>query len=546
MGLAHTTAGARPHSLPLLRWGALGVLLLLEIIVLSVRFDAQTVAEGSEWWAKALKHGLLAHVAITFVLTTLVFGAAPLRREYRHVPEQFTHVPGFWMFLVGHLVTVVVFYQLTARVLEGDIRSSASPGLWVIVWAATGLASGVLWALSLLRWSLWQRLAKVGAGALLAGMCVGVIAGGAYKFNLAWRPLSETTLWSVDWTLRQLGMETVCQPADGVIGTPSFQVRIDRECSGYEGIGLIWIFLSVYLWVFRQRLRFPQALLLLPLGTALSWTGNILRIVSLICFGTWVSPELAESSFHSLAGWLLFNGLALGLVLVTQRSPFFAVAEHHHATARTSNSTAPYLLPLLAILATAMVTGLFTKGFDGWYPLRVVVAGACLWYYRQTYRQWSWAWSWPAAAVGTVVFLMWIGLETLLGADTANSSVVASLAALAGPLRLGWLVFRVVGTVITVPLAEEIAFRGYLTRRLQASRFEEVPLGRFTWFSFLASSVLFGALHGRWLAGTLAGMLFALVLYRRGRVGDAVLAHSTANALLAGYVLATGSWELWS
>jgi membrane protease YdiL (CAAX protease family) len=51
---------------------------------------------------------------------------------------------------------------------------------------------------------------------------------------------------------------------------------------------------------------------------------------------------------------------------------------------------------------------------------------------------------------------------------------------------------------------------------------------------------------GRWLAGTLAGMLYAIALYRRGQLVDAVLAHGTTNALLAVYVLTTGSWSLWS
>jgi hypothetical protein len=42
---------------------------------------------------------------------------------------------------------------------------------------------------------------------------------------------------------------------------------------------------------------------------------------------------------------------------------------------------------------------------------------------------------------------------------------------------------------------------------------------------------------GRWLAGTLDGMAYAAALYRRGRVGEALYAHMTTNALIAGYVL---------
>jgi CAAX prenyl protease-like protein len=110
----------------------------------------------------------------------------------------------------------------------------------------------------------------------------------------------------------------------------------------------------------------------------------------------------------------------------------------------------------------------------------------------------------------------------------------------------GWILFRVLGAVITVPLAEELAFRGYLLRKLIASDFGSVPFDSFTWTSFIVSSLAFGALHQSWVAGILAGTLFALAMYRRGRLADAIAAHATANVLLAVYVLTTGSWSLWT
>jgi membrane protease YdiL (CAAX protease family) len=65
---------------------------------------------------------------------------------------------------------------------------------------------------------------------------------------------------------------------------------------------------------------------------------------------------------------------------------------------------------------------------------------------------------------------------------------------------------------------------------MQAMTFMVLPQA---WFSFLLSPVRFGLLHNRWLAGIIAGMLFALALYRCGQLGDAVVAHVTANALIA-------------
>jgi membrane protease YdiL (CAAX protease family) len=62
----------------------------------------------------------------------------------------------------------------------------------------------------------------------------------------------------------------------------------------------------------------------------------------------------------------------------------------------------------------------------------------------------------------------------------------------------------------------------------------------------LLSSVVFGALHGeRWLAGTIAGVIYATAMLRRRSIGDAVAAHATTNALIAGLVLIGGHWQLW-
>jgi CAAX prenyl protease-like protein len=99
-----------------------------------------------------------------------------------------------------------------------------------------------------------------------------------------------------------------------------------------------------------------------------------------------------------------------------------------------------------------------------------------------------------------------------------------------------------------VPLAEELAFSGYLIRKLVSSHFVSPNAARFTWLSFLGSLVLFGVLHSEWLLGTLARMIFTLAFYRRKLICDAVTAHSTANAIamLSLYVMASRSWSVWS
>jgi CAAX prenyl protease-like protein len=100
--------------------------------------------------------------------------------------------------------------------------------------------------------------------------------------------------------------------------------------------------------------------------------------------------------------------------------------------------------------------------------------------------------------------------------------------------------------VITVPIAEELAFRGYLARRLVSREFDTVPFSNLTILSVCLSSVAFGLMHGNhWVVGILAGLAYAAVLTWRGRIGDAVVAHATSNLLLAAWVLLRGDWAWW-
>jgi membrane protease YdiL (CAAX protease family) len=66
-------------------------------------------------------------------------------------------------------------------------------------------------------------------------------------------------------------------------------------------------------------------------------------------------------------------------------------------------------------------------------------------------------------------------------------------------------------------------------------------------FSIMAiffSSLAFGMLHGAWLAGTVAGIVYAVVRWRTQSLVNAIYAHGITNALIFGYAAATGEWHL--
>ncbi len=265
-----------------------------------------------------------------------------------------------------------------------------------------------------------------------------------------------------------------------------------------------------------------------------------MRIVALILIGVHDAP-LALGGFHSAAGWILFNALCFGIVAASWQ--FESLSKVKLDAAPRHLDAAFYLVPLLAIAVTAMITHAFTIDFDFLYPMRVIAVLAALLYFRGRLATIEWSPSIAAIASGAVVFVIWVAFAR--GGDAGSAGFVDGLRQLSPSQSMLWLIFRVFGAVVTVPIAEELAFRGYLIRKFIASDFETVPLREFTWVSFIASSVLFGALHHEWIAGAIAGMLFAYAMYRRGSLGDAIYAHATANALLAAYVLITGHWSLW-
>jgi CAAX prenyl protease-like protein len=146
---------------------------------------------------------------------------------------------------------------------------------------------------------------------------------------------------------------------------------------------------------------------------------------------------------------------------------------------------------------------------------------------------------------GAAIFLVWIAPAFWIKAPSA-SPLGTALADLPTMARLTWIAFRVAAAAVTVPIAEELAFRGYLARRLIHREFDAVPFSNLTILSIAVSSVIFGLLHGQhWITGILAGLAYAAVLKRRGRIGDAVVAHATSNLLLAALVLLRGDWAQW-
>jgi exosortase E/protease (VPEID-CTERM system) len=382
------------------------------------------------------------------------------------------------------------------------------------------------------------------------------------------------TIRSLELVLRLLLPGLIVDAPNHTIGTAQFSALIKPTCSGVEGLGLVLVFTSVWLWSSRKECRFPQALLLVPFALVCIWWLNIVRLSILIIVGAKLNPEIALVGIHSHVGWIAFIVVALGFFLATQRLSWVRKApssvlcpdgqpqiggltaiagapEHLSEDRGESPVIRAYLVPFLAILAASFVSKAASGYFEWLYPLRFAAAVIALWYFRAELKKLNWRIGWMSPLAGVAIFLVWIA-PSWWAHQRAASPLGPALAALSPGARWAWIAIRVAAAVVTVPIAEELAFRGYLARRFVSHEFDCVSFSSLTVLPVVFSSVVFGMMHmqnmsdgNHLLVGTLAGIAYALVLRWRGRMGDAVAAHAISNLLLAAWVLGFGDWAQW-
>lgn len=176
------------------------------------------------------------------------------------------------------------------------------------------------------------------------------------------------------------------------------------------------------------------------------------------------------------------------------------------------------------------------------YPLKIVVVAVCLIYFWGVYKQEiRFSFEWLAVMSGIFVFLLWVLLEGMypqIGYSEFDPNGYAHDMYTA-------IAFRMAGATLVVPVMEELFWRSFALRFTIRSDFRLVPLGQFSWFSFLFVSILFGLEHHRWLVGIFAGMVYAGVLYKSRNLFTPILSHAITNFVLSLYVLWTQNWSFW-
>ena len=207
-------------------------------------------------------------------------------------------------------------------------------------------------------------------------------------------------------------------------------------------------------------------------------------------------------------------------------------------------------MALLALRGSLPPEGLFGLDPRWVYGLTVLVVGALLaWFWReygelvaQTLPSLSEAAL--AVLVGVLVFGLWINLDApwmRLGEASAGFVPTDAQGALLWPL----IAVRWVGASLLVPVMEELFWRSFLMRWVQSPQFESVLPQSVGVKAIVLSTFVFMLAHTLWLAAIIAGLAYAWLYVRTGKLWVPIIAHAVTNGMLGVWVVTTGKWAFW-
>lgn len=151
---------------------------------------------------------------------------------------------------------------------------------------------------------------------------------------------------------------------------------------------------------------------------------------------------------------------------------------------------------------------------------------------------------WEAVAVGLAVFAAWISLDHpwMVIGDPGSGFVPLDRE---GRIDLPLAALRFAALAAVVPVMEELFWRSFLMRRIDARDFLGRDPRRTTLAAWTASSVLFASEHSMWVAGLVAGAAYGGLYARSGNLRSPLISHAITNGTLGLWILATGQWRYW-
>ncbi len=217
-----------------------------------------------------------------------------------------------------------------------------------------------------------------------------------------------------------------------------------------------------------------------------------------------------------------------------------------------------YTLPMAAFLALIWVgtLGAETPAGNTAYPwayvARALLVGIMLIAFRRAFTRIKWNHWWLGLIVGLLGAAQWIGMQLWLQDHFKffkPEGISFNPDAFFPDPRLRWafIILRLFGAALVVPVMEELFWRDFAWRTIIAPNdFKLAHVGEWDWKAFVIVPLIFSAVHGNWWLTAIvwAFLIGALLAYTKS-LGACMIAHATTNLLLGLYVLHTKQWFFW-
>jgi CAAX prenyl protease-like protein len=232
----------------------------------------------------------------------------------------------------------------------------------------------------------------------------------------------------------------------------------------------------------------------------------------------------SPAAAHSAADAPMFSHAAWARIAPFAAYLFFIVFGDVLERMGVAASSLLWLYPL-KIAIVALLLALFWRRYAELRPFRLPSSQALI-----------------ALATGVVVLILWVSLDAgwmIFGSPSGFDPQREG--------RIDWLLvaIRIAGAALVVPVMEELFWRSFLMRWVQADDFEKVEPSQLGIKSFIVTVLLFGFEHNLWLAGIVAGAAYSLLYMRHRTLWSPILAHAVTNGLLGIWVVRTGNWSYW-
>ncbi len=461
----------------------------------------------------------------------------------KRIRDQRSSLKIFFIFLL-HLSLFATAVIFTFSLFQVNQRINTAQSL---MWIGLILCVTLTWGLLIVDFKRWKSFLSQEKWRVICLTCIAliIVIAGTY-FQQFWEVLNVFTLSATKLVLELFYDNLYFDYAGRKLGVPEFWVIIDSACSGIEGIVVAVSTTSIYLFLSRKELRFPQALALIPIACVFSILLNVVRIAALIGIGIEISPRLAVEGFHSVAGWLAAVIVALIIIFIFSSWKWVlrtTPAKDLSPTKQNDHDLAIAILTPFAVFITLTLAGrIFSSEFEYLYPLKMSITALVLLFYWKRYRlqiPTNFRDIFLAAVITAVVWVLFSAHQ-----PEQDRAMAESLSELSGWLAIVWIFWRLIGFWLVVPVFEELLFRGYLMSRISGRPIHNQQRLPLHWAGLLISSVLFALIHQAWIAGFFAGMIFGFLRVRSASLTSCILAHGLANFLISVWAMFSHRWAL--